>query len=169
MRTFIVRDAATADFEAIAELTADVYTGEGFSPADAAPKLRDVAKRVAASETIVAADKSTAAILGAVCLAYSGELIQIARRDEAELRLLAVTPQARNRGVGEALVRECLGRAHRGGAAAVVLSTQPSMIAAQRLYARLGFTRDPSRDWQTSDGRSMHAHTMRLLDSHESD
>jgi ribosomal protein S18 acetylase RimI-like enzyme len=33
------------------------------------------------------------------------------------------------------------------GCAAVVLSTDPGMHAAHRLYRRRGYTRQPSRDW----------------------
>ncbi|MER6536894.1 hypothetical protein ABT215_24450, partial [Streptomyces sp900105755] len=33
------------------------------------------------------------------------------------------------------------------GCTAVVLSTQPTMHTAHRLYERLGFVRTPDRDW----------------------
>jgi GNAT superfamily N-acetyltransferase len=57
-------------------------------------------------------------------------------------------PPARGLGVGEALVRECARRARAAGAAALGLHTSASMRAAQRLYARLGFVRDPATDFQ---------------------
>ena len=60
--------------------------------------------------------------------------------------MLAVRKNARARGVGEALVRECIERSQLADATALVLWTQPIMLAAQRLYERLGFVRDPLRN-----------------------
>src|SRR5207249_8898075 len=59
----------------------------------------------------------------------------------ASIRTLAVLPDARGRGTGEALTRECIRRAHEQGAVAVGLHTNPFMAAANRLYKRLGFRR----------------------------
>ena len=39
------------------------------------------------------------------------------------------------------------------GFAAVVLSTEPDMYAAHRLYRRRGYVREPGRDWRA--GRSI--------------
>jgi ribosomal protein S18 acetylase RimI-like enzyme len=73
--------------------------------------------------------------------------IRRATGDGAELHLLAVAPRARGRGVARALVAACEERASALGCSAVVLSTQPTMRAAHRLYEALGDRRDPSRDW----------------------
>lgn len=62
------------------------------------------------------------------------------------VRTLAVLTDARGQGVGEALTRECLRRAHERGAAAIGLHTNPFMAAANRLYERLGFRRAPEFD-----------------------
>jgi ribosomal protein S18 acetylase RimI-like enzyme len=58
-----------------------------------------------------------------------------------------VKPDARGRGTGEALVRDALDRARASGATSVVLWTQPTMAAAQRLYRRCGFERDSRADF----------------------
>ena len=65
-----------------------------------------------------------------------------------ELRLLAVAPDARGRGVGMALVRECVRRAERAGASALGLHTSESLRAAIRMYERMGFVRVPEQDFQ---------------------
>jgi len=86
-------------------------------------------------------------VLGAVLLLHPGSsLEQLARPGEREFRMLAVSIDARGQGVGEALVRACIDRVQGSGATGLVLWTQPIMHAAQRLYARLGFVRDPARD-----------------------
>ena len=54
--------------------------------------------------------------------------------------MLVVDPSVRGRGVGELLVTTCLERARAAGKRRMVLSTDPRMTAAHRLYGRLGFT-----------------------------
>ena len=73
---------------------------------------------------------------------------QVARgAAEAEVRALAVAPQARGRGLGRALIEAVTDRAATHGVRHLVLSTQPGMAAARHLYADAGFTRLPERDW----------------------
>jgi len=62
--------------------------------------------------------------------------------------MLAVTPKARGRGVGEALTRAVLDRARALGLSRAVLSSLDGMRSAHRLYERLGFTRLTERDWR---------------------
>ena len=150
-----IRAAEPADFAAIAELTARVYIDEGFSPESAENVLRDVAARASGTTLLVAFDETSDAVAGAVSLVPPGSSFrQVGLDDEFEVRLLAVNPAVRGHGTGEALVRACIEAAAREGKA-VVLSTQPTMEAAQRLYARLGFQRIPDRDWQRASGRPM--------------
>ena len=46
----------------------------------------------------------------------------------------------------------CLERAAQDGRTTMVLSTDPRMHAAHRLYSRLGFSRLPERDWSPLPG-----------------
>ena len=46
------------------------------------------------------------------------------------------------------LVGELTERARDQGLAAMILCTETRMLAAQRLYERRGYLRDPARDWQ---------------------
>jgi GNAT superfamily N-acetyltransferase len=64
-----------------------------------------------------------------------------------EIRLLAVAPSARGRGIGAALVRECLQRARQSGAEAVTLHTTEMMQVAMQMYERMGFVRTPELDF----------------------
>jgi ribosomal protein S18 acetylase RimI-like enzyme len=62
------------------------------------------------------------------------------------LRLLAVDPAARGRGVGRRLVEACVQVARHAGREVATLHTIEQMAAAQRIYRSLGFRRDRSRD-----------------------
>lgn len=87
-------------------------------------------------------------VVGTVTLAPHGSSYsEVAESGEVEIRMLAVAPEARRRGVAEALVRACLRASVTQGARTVVLSTLDAMAVAHRLYERLGFRRAPERDW----------------------
>lgn len=55
---------------------------------------------------------------------------------------LFVTPEARCRGVGEALMNRARDHALANGACGLQLETAKSNLAGQRLYERLGYVRD---------------------------
>jgi ribosomal protein S18 acetylase RimI-like enzyme len=65
-----------------------------------------------------------------------------------EVRLVAVDPSARGRGIARALMDECLRRARASGATEIGLHTSRSMQAAIRMYEGMGFERAPENDFQ---------------------
>ncbi|WP_405588783.1 GNAT family N-acetyltransferase [Streptomyces sp. NBC_01092] len=148
---FAIRPAAPGEFDALGEITARAYLDDGlldFGESDEyLGELRDVARRAAAAEVLVAVDGGR--LLGGVTFVPSGgPMADIAGSGEAEIRMLAVDRAARGRGAGEALVRACVDRARATeGCVRIVLSTQSTMHGAHRIYARLGFVRTPERDW----------------------
>jgi ribosomal protein S18 acetylase RimI-like enzyme len=88
------------------------------------------------------------ALVGTVTVAPAGSpYADIAGPGEVEVRMLAVAPRARRRGIAEALTRAAMLDAAGLGAERVVLSTTDAMTTAHRLYARLGFVSRPERDW----------------------
>jgi GNAT superfamily N-acetyltransferase len=108
---------------------------------------------VGQGDLIVAAE-SEGRILGAVFLVNAeSDLRQVASKDEAEFRILAVDRHNRRRGIARQLVQECLRRARCRGVRRMVLSSQPLQLSAHRLYLELGFRRQEERDWQTSSGK----------------
>ena len=65
-------------------------------------------------------------------------------RIESRIEDVVVDRNARERGVGEALVRACIEVARERGAVIVELQTARSRVAANRLYERMGFERRDS-------------------------
>jgi ribosomal protein S18 acetylase RimI-like enzyme len=147
-----VEAAGPADFGRIAELTAGIYRDEGFADERYLEQLRDVAGRSRRSELLVARTPA-GRIVGSVALVLGGEFGEVlTSRDEAGFRMLVVDASMRGGGVGELMVRTCLDRARAAGKRRAVISTDPRMTSAHRLYERLGFRRLPERDWSPMDG-----------------
>lgn len=78
-----------------------------------------------------------AAWAGDALLGYAG---LAAYREEAWVQTLAVAPDRQGRGIGTTLLRCLLGEARRRDARTVALEVRADNDAAQRLYARHGFT-----------------------------
>ncbi len=147
MSAIRIRNAEPREYGRVGELTIAAYAA---LPVDHlwggyAGEIRDVAGRVAAADVLVAIDEADDAVLGAVTLVTdpTSPWLEWTEPGEVQFRLLAVDPETRGRGIGEALVRACLTRA---GARPVLIHTTQWLDAAQRLYARLGFVRRPDRD-----------------------
>jgi ribosomal protein S18 acetylase RimI-like enzyme len=150
---FTIRPVKPGEHDTLGEITAQAYLQDGlldFGESDAyLHELRDVAKRAAAAEVLVAVADDGRVLGGATFVPGKGPMADIAGPGEAEIRMLAVAHAARRRGVGEALVRACLDRARAmDGCVRVVLSTQSTMRSAHRIHERLGFVRTPERDWK---------------------
>jgi ribosomal protein S18 acetylase RimI-like enzyme len=163
--TLSVRDARAADHAAIAALTVAAYVGGGFTPpaSEYVAMLTDVAARAEAAELLVAVHGEV--VVGSVALAVDGgPYAENAGPGEAVFRMLAVAPTARGLGAGERLVRACLERAVAAGRSRIVISTQPTMSAAHRLYQRLGFIRNPDGDWSPRPGVALWSYTRELTD-----
>ena len=83
------------------------------------------------SDALVAAEEPGSGILGyAVCWTVAGE---------SHLLNIAVRPDERCRGVGAALLRECIRRCAAAGARRIHLEVRPGNEPALRLYGRHGF------------------------------
>ena len=140
--SILVEGAYAADFELSEAYRADIAA---------------VADRAREHEVWVATDASSGVLLGTVSTPRAGRAISpLARDGELDFRFLGVAAAARGRGIGELLVQHVLLLARLRGLGRVVLNTGPDMVAAQRLYERLGFERLHEREYvfERADGSS---------------
>ena len=136
------------ELEDVGRLTTEVYVGEGYiDEGDGyVLELVDTPRRARGAEVWVAVEDGT--VLGSVTFCPVGSAYrEIARDDEGEFRMLAVSSAARGRGVGRELVALCVRRSRELGYAGIRMSTMDRMASAHRIYERLGFVRAPEDDW----------------------
>jgi GNAT superfamily N-acetyltransferase len=159
-----VRLAKPEEYEPLAELTARAYWA--IDPGvlgEYEDELRAVEWRATVADVLVAVDDD-GKLLGGVT--YVGDqaspAAEFGEPAAAGIRMLAVSPAAQGRGVGEALSRACVERARAAGKARVRLHSATWMTTAHRLYERLGFERDPAEDWTPRPGVDLLAYRLDL-------
>ncbi|WBL18850.1 GNAT family N-acetyltransferase [Citricoccus sp. NR2] len=148
-----VRDAAEADFEAIAALTYASYVEAGHIPADDdyVAQLLDVPARAQGPGRLVVAELDGAVAGSTVLLTGEMDMAEVAHPGEFEFRMLGVAPAFQRRGVGRALVATAENHARALGCSAIVITTMASMTDAHQLYRACGFERRPDRDWSLGE------------------
>jgi ribosomal protein S18 acetylase RimI-like enzyme len=151
----VIRPIEPDEYARLGVLTLTAYTtldGHVSEP-DYEEELADVRTRAEAPSTIVlVAVDDDGELLGGVTY-VADERSPYAEHSvdgAASIRMLAVDGSFRRSGAGEALVRECIDRARADSRAEVFLHSTTWMIAAHRLYEKLGFERDPVHDWNSS-------------------
>lgn len=147
----IVAPSQNLRLSEIGELTALAYLADGLL--DAAhpyvPQLRDAKTRAEKAILLMAAGGSNGegAAQGTITVVPPESTFSEYDGPDFELRMLAVSPLERAKGIGEDLARFGLTLAVERGATRVLLSTMHAMTAAHRLYEKVGFVRIPELDW----------------------
>jgi ribosomal protein S18 acetylase RimI-like enzyme len=162
-----IRDAREDEFSELGNIRVAAYVADGFLSAQStyAPRLRELGAD-GLDHVLVAVQPNGSnggRMVGTVMLQgwpQGGEIL--AGPEEAEIRALAVSPDARGAGVGRALLAAVIERAVRDGIRNLVLLTQAEMKAAHHLYEQAGFARLPERDWSPEPGVSLLAYGMAL-------
>ena len=127
-----------------------------------AAMLADVAGRAADPELVVLAARLDGRPVGCVTihLADDGQDGALGT-DGVRMRMLGVDPEVHGSGAGRALAVAVVDTARRLGRDRVLLDTQAHMVAAQAIYASLGFRRRPERD-RTVPGTDVHLMAFEL-------
>ncbi len=133
-----LREVLPGECEDTGSLTQRAYAGYAL-PGDPLwdsyfGMLADVAHRAAFATVLIAVAGGHIVGTATVELDRTIEGTQVLQPGQASLRLLAVDPQARGRGVGRRLVQACVQVARRAGKEVATLHTTGQMMAAQRIY-----------------------------------
>lgn len=162
-----LRDARPEELAAVRALTLRAYAEyAGVMEPSAWTGLEEAVRRTVDSggaERIVAEHEGK--IVGSVMLfppstaTYGGS---VEAPPWPELRMLAVSPDARGMGVGRLLVDECVRRARASGATELGLHTSRSMETAIGMYRRMGFVRAPEHDFHPEGAERVEGYRLRL-------
>ena len=145
------RDVPDAEMQ---RLLTQAYVEGGFTAPDRAEEIFAPAAVRARGEVLCAWRADSDDLAGMVIVVpHTSPARRFAGEGEAEMHLLATSSAVRRMGVGRALVDAAMDRARDAGLARMLLWTQTSMDAAQRLYAAAGFARVPGRDFEEGGRR----------------
>jgi len=150
-----IRPIEPDEYARLGALTIDAYTAlEGHVPEpEYEEELADVRARSEAKSTLVlvAVDEEERLLGGVTYIADDASpFAEYDLTGAAAIRMLAVDRSVQRSGAGQALVLECIARARAAGRTYLVLHSTPWMTAAHALYAKLGFVRDESLDWDAN-------------------
>jgi ribosomal protein S18 acetylase RimI-like enzyme len=142
----IIRDAYPHDFDEIASVSVVSYQeyAEALTPEnwEIMKQTLSSISRFAEPATFIVGEHNNR-VIGSVAYYSPGYSdIRIFPSDWASIRLLAVLPEYRGRGIGKALTQTCIERAKRDGAEVIGLYTSELMVTAREMYAQLGFQQD---------------------------
>jgi ribosomal protein S18 acetylase RimI-like enzyme len=141
-----IRQATPLDFYSINLLCVEAYQEfEKVVGPDNWQRMRETlshASDLAASSELMVAENSHG-LLGVVAYIPPGRSDgDIIPREWATIRMLAVSPSCRGRGIGRKLTEECIERARRDGAERIGLTTGEMMAVALPMYERMGFRKN---------------------------
>ncbi|MBE0546149.1 MAG: peptidase C39 family protein [Rubrivivax sp.] len=122
--------ASVSDLAALSALEEAAFDGDRISPRS----WRQLLRSRSALVTTARSSGAAAGLLGATVV------LRRARSSVARLYSIAVAPAARGRGTASRLLGEAIGLARDSGAAVLRLETRADNHAAQRLFARHGFS-----------------------------
>lgn len=155
-------DTKPPDDTELNELLVDTFVGAGFADRDVAATSFIPSAVRARGELLYVRAAPGGPLVGVVIFVSSWSPgRRFAEAGEAELHLLAVRTGQRRGGIGRALVEAVIERASASGCQRLLLWSQPTMLAAHRLYEALGFSRAPERDY-TQRGRSFLFYRLEL-------
>ena len=149
-RKVLIREARPGELAAVEALVKGAYAEyRGLVPAEGWQKwMESITQAVHSGEGLLLVAEAEGAIQGVV------QFFPDASRSRqghwpagaATIRLLAVRPESRGRGLGARLTRECLRRARELKIPTIFLYTGRFMLAARQIYEKLGFERAPEYD-----------------------
>ncbi|MEO0572953.1 MAG: GNAT family N-acetyltransferase [Bacteroidota bacterium] len=156
---FYIRKAKDKEYAILGELIIKVYSSlDGFPSVSDNPdyyetfsNLQKLAQQKD-TEILVTVNKREGILGGVVFYGqakyYGSGVIETNYKKTSGIRLLAVKPEVRKRGIAKALTLDCIQRTMALGHTQLMLHTTTSMKVAWKMYEKLGFTRWEDIDFE---------------------
>ena len=161
-----VREAVHEEYDEVGRLMVEAYEQyrpvfpsefwEGYND-----DLRDVATR--AERAVILVGEEAGTIAGALALYPPGDPGSHWPQAWTGVRVLAVSPHHRRKGIARILMDECVRRARAWGSPVLALNTVGYMAPAVSLYESLGFRRLPEHEHFTASGSVLRAYGIELV------
>jgi len=162
-----IRDARADELDEVAGVIKNAYSQyrTAMPPGEWRMYLHDITdvrSRLDHARLIVA--EVDGEVVGTVTLYIDAAHVQEAGWPEgwAGVRILAVRTAFRGRGIGRALMEECVQRSRERGVKTIGLHTTELMDVARRMYERMGFARAPGFDFNPAPGIVVMAYRLDL-------
>jgi ribosomal protein S18 acetylase RimI-like enzyme len=148
----IIRDARLNELDEVSQILKRAYSQYADFLPDPDWKnyledIIDVRSRLPEVELIVAEIGGCLAGTVTLYLKYATPPVEGWLPGWAGIRLLAVDPYYRGRGIGRDLMDECIRRCRKQGIKTIALHTSEIMGVAKRMYEKMGFKRIPEYDF----------------------
>jgi ribosomal protein S18 acetylase RimI-like enzyme len=166
-KKIVIRDAHLDELDEVSSLLRDAYRQyENFIPSERwknyLEDIMNVRSRLGESDLIVAELKGK--LGGCVTLYLDGSKTfpEAWPKGWPVIRLLAVHPDYRGQGIGQALMQDCIRRCRQAKVSVIGLHTTEVMDIARRMYERMGFERFPESDFHPAPGITVMAYRLKL-------
>jgi ribosomal protein S18 acetylase RimI-like enzyme len=157
-----IRNAYPEEFKAIGKLLVEVYSRlDGFPKQAEQPEyyrmLLNVGEFAGKPETeLIVAVSPDNKIAGALVYFsnmkyYGSGGTATQEKNAGGFRLLAVSHEARGKGIGKLLTLECINRSKDKNLSQVIIHTTKPMITAWRMYESIGFCRSEELDFMQGE------------------
>ncbi len=161
----VIRNARSEELDQVALLLKEAYQEyDKYLPPEIFKSyledIMDVRSRLPDSDLLVA--ELDGRLVGTVTLYLRAVESRVWPAGWASVRLLGVLPDYRGRGIGKALMEECIRRCKKEGIRILGLHTTEAMASAKRMYERMGFTRVPEFDFHPRPGVVVMAYRLEI-------
>lgn len=154
----IIRPALAEEYQSLSKLLVQVYSQlKGFPSQQEYPGyyalLANVGKlaQKPSIEILVAVSPEKELMGGVIFIGdikdYSSGEVALSIQNASAMRLLAVAPNARGKGIGKALTQACIQQAKNLQQSQIILHSTLTMQVAWNMYQRMGFQRMPEIDF----------------------
>jgi len=138
MAGIIIREIREQDNEQIATVIRQVFVNDNFpktGTAFADPQLDAMFETYSQPKAIYLVVENNGKIIGGAGVSQ----LENSNENICELQKMYFLPEARGKGIGLQMIQKCLESASEFGYDKCYLETLPEMLAAQKLYTKVGF------------------------------